>query len=130
MIRPLTDSDKPMIDSWFRGHGGGWQIPPESMLSTTGFIAEVNGKPVFAGWLYLANSELGFMDWLVNNPDSNHEERVEGIKILTDGMFEEGKKQGLKRILTLASHPGLIEKLKGSGFFVTDSDVTILMRDS
>jgi hypothetical protein len=130
ITRKISDQDKPMIDGLFRSHGGGWQIPPDEILPDRGFVSENGGKPVFAGWLYIdPTSKMAFMDWLVANHDCTQEEREEGLKALLQGIWEEARAHGVQRILTISNHGGLISKLMSNGFFITDKNVTILMRD-
>ncbi len=125
--REMVESDKEFIAKWCKGHG--WPMFPDYILSTRGFIGEYDGKPVFACWLYVCDSPLGFLDWIICDPESNDEEREGSFKAMIDMAWEVGKENGLQRVLTIANHPSLMERLKKNNYFVTDENVTLLMRD-
>lgn len=114
------------VQEWFKSYN--WPME-RWLVSDRGFVSYINDKPISAGWLYVCTgSQLGFMDWLVANPETSPEERAEGIKILLERIHEEAKEAGLKRFITITEQPTLMEKLESNGFYKTDENVTIFMK--
>ena len=76
--RKYTHDDYEVIEEWFLAHG--WPEAPEPRyLPTTGIIVEDDdGESVGVGFLYISNSELGFLDWIATRPGLGRR----GIKVM------------------------------------------------
>lgn len=77
LVRKINEEDMPEITGWFVDRK--WPLPPvEGIIPPTGFIALKDGEPMAAAWLYVTNSTLAHLEWLVTRPKSG----VEGISAL------------------------------------------------
>jgi hypothetical protein len=82
IVRPVQDDDYLEICDWLKDRK--WTIPPaKGSLPATGYIAEENGKPIAAAFLYLTNSSIGIFDWLSTNPESGYKGLV-GLKKISE----------------------------------------------
>lgn len=82
IVRPVVDEDYIEISEWLKDRK--WPMPPaRGSLPATGYIAEENGKPLAAGFLYLTNSSIGIFDWLSTNPESGYRGLV-GLKKISE----------------------------------------------
>jgi hypothetical protein len=124
-VRPVEFSDYVLLCSWWLAWG--WAAPAPAMLPPTGYIVEVEGKPVLAGFLYQADSALGWVEWVIGNP-AFRLERKQALPALLEAIAVEAKRRGIQALFTSSNHPGLIEGYKAAGFGITDQNVTHLIR--
>lgn len=61
---------------WYTGHGQ--PIPDRELMPETGFMVQ----GLAAGFLYVTDSKLGIIEFLISNPDSNKEERDRAIDLV------------------------------------------------
>lgn len=118
-VRDFLEEDYPQVASWYKKRG--WPELPIHMLPQTGAILE--GKA--AGFLYRTDSPIGWLEWVVSNPDVEHSGAIEAVLNYLTG---KAKELGVEVILCSLSHSSLIEKYKKAGFFVTDGGMTNMMR--
>lgn len=77
LVRKIKDEDMPEVTSWFVDRK--WPLPPvDGILPPTGFVAEKDGELYAAAWLYVSNSSLGHLEWMVTRPKSG----VAGVRAL------------------------------------------------
>ena len=69
VVRRLTDDDMVEVSEWYVKRK--WPVAPGGgMLPESGYIAELNGEKLAAGWLYVTNSTIGIIDWLATSPSA------------------------------------------------------------
>ena len=124
-VRPLVYADYVLLCSWWLSWG--WSPPAVNMLPSTGYIVEVEGNPVLAGFLYQTDSALGWVEWVIANPAFRLERR-QALPVLLEAIAKEATRRGIQALFTSSNHPGLIEGYKANGFAVTDQGVTQLIR--
>ena len=122
------DLDKDYIDvaKWWAKQG--WPVLTKEILGKVGFIAEIDDKKVAAVWIFATNSPIYVMEWLVGNPDVDHEKRALGIDLVVEAACNWAKDDGATSVFTTTNHERLIEKYKARDFKVTDTNMTSLMR--
>lgn len=126
MIRPITESDYFAICEWWKHHK--WQVVPAQALPPNGYIALVGEKPIVAGFLYRTDSNLGWLEWIVSNPDSTFDERTTAINELLETIFQRAKELKIQAIFTSSNNETLIKRLAEQGFQITDKNVTHLIK--
>lgn len=115
------EKDYEMICGWWDKHG--WsRIQPEQ-LPQSGVVIE-DGNPIVACFLYNTDSTIGWIEWMVSDPDSNVHHRREAIMMAIKYLKAKAKELGLKHLFTSAHNKHLIEKFKESQFIITDENVT------
>lgn len=126
MIRPITESDYLAICEWWKHHK--WQVVPAQALPPNGYIALIGEKRIVAGFLYRTDSNLGWLEWIVSNPDSTFEERTTAINELLETIFQRAKELKIQAIFTSCKNESLIKRLIEKGFQTTDQGMTSLIK--
>ena len=117
------DTDYNTVSEWWRKQD--WTPVAPGALSTTGYI--VDDK--CAGWLYIANSYMGFVEWVVGNPDCDKIERREALKELLNHINNVAKINNCKVLLTTTPNSGLIERCQEVGWTETDQNISALIKE-
>lgn len=120
--RSFTSADYPVVCQWWTARQ--WPQIPLMMLPRRGFI--VDGY--CAGFLYLTDSPIAWLEWVVSNPDSDKIERQKALDNLISSLLNAAKEAGCKAVFSAANHPGLIERYKSHGFQVSDTGMTHVLR--
>lgn len=82
-----------VLSEWWRGHGQ--PPPPPEILPPTGAVV----PGICAGFLYVANAKVGFLDWFISNPKfGNKRQKNESIDYVILSLFKMGAHLGLKRL--------------------------------
>lgn len=121
-IKKFEESDYPLLCSWWFEHG--WNPIPLELLPKVGYVVD----EICAGFLYVNNSGLCHLEWLVSDPRSDKAIRNEALTLLIDSLCSTAKEHNLKAIFTTSNNKNLIERLKNHGFIVTDTSVTHLIK--
>ena len=116
-------SDYEMISSWWEHHHHSAFVPPEC-LSTYGMIACVKDLPAAAGWLYIGNSALGWMEWIVTNPRAPMKSRGLGLKYLLERLCHEAQAFKLRSCFVSVKKKSLMRHYQRLGFFATETGMT------
>lgn len=114
-----------LVDWWKKQD---WQALPADMLSPTGFISYDEETPIAAGFLYNTDSNWAVIEWVVGNPDVDHEKRSEGLDLVLNGLLITAEGLGKKYIQTIVEHKRLIERYKNFKFMETDKNMTVMIR--
>lgn len=114
-----------MVAEWFIAHD--WLPLPPKTLPSTGFIAEYDGVPAAAVWLYRTDSAMSVMEWLVTNKQVSATGRHESINALLQTVITTAKELGCDIIFTSCNNEGLIRRYEGVGFKTTETGMTNLV---
>ena len=86
LFRPLNEGDYETICSWWKWWR--WAVLPKDFLPNNGeggFMIEKNNVPIVCGFLYLTNSKVAILEWIVSNPEYKDKDRKQAIeKLLID----------------------------------------------
>lgn len=119
-IRALTprDYDDFLADWWL---GWKWEPPRQDFLPDTGFCVYDKDTPICAGFVYITNSKVAWVDWIISNPKYRRKpHRKNAIKLLIEFITESLASGGFGYAYALIKHPALIEVYKENGYFVGD----------
>lgn len=120
-IRMLKDSDWDTLVKWWLGWKD-WRVhPSKEMLpgnGTGGFMVESDGKPIVAGFLYLTNSKVAWLEWIVSDPEYKGKDRKEAIELLINGVENVARKQGFEIILSVGRNKSLLKIHEEMGYIV------------
>lgn len=123
-IRPLTDSD---YDDILRGWWAGWkwEAPSRDFLpdnGKSGMLVYESDVPICAGFLYLTNSQVAWVDWIISSPEYRKKpERKEAILFLISTLTELAKQTGHKYSYALLKHKSLISSYEALGYSKSDT---------
>src|SRR3990167_6225154 len=125
MICQIDDNLYQTVCSWWKDRGA--PAIPRDLLPKRGYVVVKGDRPIIAGFLYKdETARFGMVEYISSDPKSTKEERSSGFVELMDHILTVAKEDGIMFLITTANHPGLIEKLKNSGFKIDCVNVTQL----
>jgi len=121
-VRELKESDWEDMSSWWKW----WRWPEVSKetlpLNGCGGIMVCKGEiPVAAGFLYLSNSKVAWLDWIVSNPQYREVDRKDALEMLIKSLEWVAKLEGYSIIISIARNKSLINIHKKLGYTVDES---------
>jgi len=123
-IHSLTESDYDnILTKWWADWG--WEAPLKDFLpldGTCGLIVYDNDTPVCAGFLYVTNSKVCWVDWIISSKKyTDREKRKQALTLLVGALTDMCKRTGSKYCYALIKHPSLINTYKELGYSQGDS---------
>jgi RimJ/RimL family protein N-acetyltransferase len=123
-IRELNDSDyEDILVGWWKDWG--WQPPQKDFLPDDGkggIIVYDDDIPICAGYMYLTNSRVGWVDWIISNRNyTNKELRKDAISLLVSRLTDICGLIGCKYIYALIKNESLINTYESLGYIKGDS---------
>lgn len=113
-----------MVTAWWSAH----RLAPIDIdcLSDRGLIAYLGGIPIAASWLYLPNSRVANIGWMVTNPVATMITRGRAVKEMIEAQQRIAKEEGYTRAITFCSSAGLSRAFESAGFHkLVDHEVLI-----
>ena len=121
-FRPLEEKDYEIICEWWKQWE--WPVLPRTALPNGGkggFIVEKNGEPIVSAFLYLTNSSIAYIEWIVSNPNYRESDRKNAIELLINECEKFCKTiSGVDIILSIGRNKHLIETHKKLGWTVSE----------
>ncbi len=121
-VRALEESDWDTLQLWWKIWQ--WPIMNKDMLPLDGcggLMVYKNNTPIVAGFLYLSNSKVAWLDWIISSPTYKEEDRKEALELLISSLEEVAKQQGYSIIISIARHKGLINTHKKLGYTIDEN---------
>ena len=120
-MRKLTESDYETLSNWWKA----WEWPPveKDFLpdnGTGGYVVEKDGVMIVAGFVYITNSKVVLLEWIISNPDYRETDRDVAITCLIKTVEMLIKDWGYKYIFSVGRTKALIERHKKLGYHVDD----------
>lgn len=119
IFRVLNKSDYKTIKKWWKWWR--WSKVPKNFLPDNGkggFMVEKNKQPIVCGFVYITNSSIVLLEWIVSNPKYKEDDRGEAIELLINKIEEVCKELGYKHILTMGKSKHLVETHRKLGWTV------------
>jgi hypothetical protein len=127
-IRPLQLEDYSTLVKWWESYDH--IVTPESHMlpegGLGGFIVEKEGRPMAAGFLYLTNSTVGYVDYLVSDPNYKGKDRFEMITWLIEACSEEAIRQGCRITWAMTTYSGIVRRCDKLGYEVLDEKYSVI----
>ena len=123
-IRQLNDTDYEsiLLDWW---NQWGWTPPKKDFLPDEGkggYIIYDGDIPVCAGFIYVTNSKVSWVDWIISNKEYRIKpKRKEAISLLIETLTNVCKMSGSKYIYALIKSNNLIQTYENLGYIKGDS---------
>lgn len=123
-IRRLNDTDyEDILLKWWNDWG--WTAPERDFLpdSGRGGVIVFDGDiPVCAGFMYLTNSKVAWIDWIISNKEYRKKPlRKEAIELLVAALTNISTDSGSKYGYALIKSKSLIETYEKLGYIKGDS---------
>jgi hypothetical protein len=121
-IRQLNENDyQDTLVNWWSDWN--WTAPQKDFLPEQGMggmIVYDGEVPVCAGFIYMTNSKVSWVDWIVSNKNYR-EKRREAITLLIDSLTNISKNAGSKYAYALIKNNSLIKTYENLGYTKGDS---------
>jgi hypothetical protein len=118
-IRSLNESDyhNILVDWWVQWN---WEPPKKDFLPDDGKggIIVYDGEiPIIAGFIYITNSKVSWVDWIISNKEYKiKEKRAEAKKMLIESLTNICKNSGSKYGYALIKNKALIKTYQDLGW--------------
>ena len=117
-----NDYDQTLVGWW---KDWGWQAPDKDFLPDDGkggFIVMDGDIPICAGFVYITNSKVAWVDWIISDRFyKDRAKRDKALDLLLNTLTNVSKSSGNKYAYALIKHPNLINRYKQLGFIMGDS---------
>jgi hypothetical protein len=122
-IRELNESDYDnILVAWWKQWG--WEPPQRDFLPDNGkggIIVYDQDTPICAGFMYITNSKVAWVDWIISNKEYTKKPyRKDAIKLLVSTLTEICKNTGSKYVYALIKSRHLIETYEQLGYIKGD----------
>jgi GNAT superfamily N-acetyltransferase len=126
-LREYIPEDHPMLTAWWKAHG--FPVLPAAILPKLGIVAEHDGVPVCAAFLYMDNSVgVCMLEWLTTNPQAPGKHVPGAIRALVGFMAERAGAMNYGVMLTTCRQEALARVYEKNGFTRTDDSVIHLLK--
>lgn len=124
IVRALNENDyDDILVGWWSQWN--WKAPSKDFLPDNGkggLMVLDNDIPICAGFLYITNSKLSCIDWIISSREYNKKpHRKEAIKLLVASLTEISKRSGNKYAFALIKNSNLINTYENLGYAKGDS---------
>lgn len=123
-IRELNEVDyEEILTGWWEQWG--WTPPSKDFLPNDGkggIMVYDDEVPVCAGFMYLTNSKVSWVDWVISNKEyKDREKRKEALKLLVLTLTSICKRAGSLYVYALIKNESLIGTYEELGYVRGDS---------
>ena len=121
-VRALQESDWETMQLWWKTWG--WPVMSKDMLPLNGcggLMVYKEEKLIAAGFLYLSNSKVAWLDWIISSPTYKEKDRKEALELLISSLEEVARQQDYSIIISIARHKGLINTHRKLGYTVDEN---------
>jgi len=120
--RELRESDWNELPSWWKW----WRWPDVSreilpLNGLGGIMVYKDNINIAAGFLYLTNSNVVWLDWIISNPEYKDKDRKQALELLINTLEEVAKQQGYSVIITITKSKHLIDTHKKLGYTMDEN---------
>jgi len=118
-VRALEESDWEIMCSWWKW----WRWPEMNrdllpLNGLGGLMVYKEETPIVAGFLYLTNSKVVILDWIISNPEYKEKDRKEAIELLVSSFEQVSKLNGYNIIFSFTKSTSLINIHEKLGYTV------------
>lgn len=127
--RLLTESDYDTLLPWWKWHR--FSAPSRKMLPNNGLggiMITKDGVDIYAGFLYMTNSSMAWMEFIISNPEYRESDRKEAEQFLINELSIIAKGKGYEFLYTIVKNQHLINSLDKCEFKTTTEKATEMIR--
>jgi hypothetical protein len=132
-IRKLdeNDYDQTLVGWW---NDWGWTPPSKDFLPDNGaggMMVLDGDEPVCAGFIYITNSKVAWVDWIISNKNYRKKpQRRQALEFLIETLTDMSQNTGYKYIYALIKNPSLIETYEKFGYLKGDTYTSEMIKIS
>lgn len=127
-IRNVTVEDYTTLIKWWESYED-VEVPDSGLLPNNGlggFVVEKEGKIRAAAYLYLTNSDIGYVDFLISDPNYKNRDRYEMIIDLINVCSEVAIEEGCRVVWAMTTYDGVVKRCKDLGYDVLDEKHSLI----
>tara|TARA_R110000765_G_scaffold202644_1_gene307898 strand:+ start:8139 stop:8540 length:402 start_codon:yes stop_codon:yes gene_type:complete len=115
-IKPLSDNDyDDILCKWWKDWK--WTAPAKDFLPDMGYMVYYNDEPVCAGYMYVTNSNVVLLEWIISNFEfKDRKIRKEALFMLIQTITSLSANLGKKYVYSILKSKSLIELYQELGF--------------
>lgn len=114
-LRAITDVEyDEVLVNWWKDWR--WTPPSKDFLPNIGIMVSKEDIDICAGYLYVTNSKVSWIEFIVSNFNYRESDRKEAIEFLINSMCVYAKNAGTKYIYTSLNNRSLIKRYENCGF--------------
>lgn len=129
-IRNIEMKDYDIINNWWESSP--YEKPPLFVLPNNGLggIIVEKEKPIAVGYIYMTNSKIAYIDYIVSNPNYKAKDRYDAIILLISHCINHAYDMGCERVWGMSNVKGIINRGVDVGCETTTQDYTIITHTS
>jgi len=116
-IRPIRLDDYLELEKWWKLYEKHGEVMPKKSLlpDDGGYVVVKEGRLVASCFLYLTNSAIGYIDYLIADPTYREKDRLELLLVLAARVTAVAIDNGCESIWAMTKNKGVIEYAAGDG---------------
>ena len=125
-IRNVELKDYEKINQW-------WELsqykkPTMSLLPNNGLGGLIieKEKPIAVAYIYMTNSKIAYIDFLVSDPTYREEDRYDIIMLLISASIDHACELGCDKVWAMSNVDGIINRSKELGCDITKQNYAII----
>ena len=125
-IRRVTKEDYKIINSWYLGHNHAKPLLKNLPNNGLGGLILEKDKPIAVAYIYTTNSSMGYIDFLMSDPNYKGKDRYDIILELFKACTQEAYDLGCETVWAQSSIKGVTKRAKEIGWTVWGEPQTII----
>jgi len=127
-VRPVKVEDYVDLIEWWKFYDH-VEVPSSDILPNSGLgglVVEKEGRMIAAAYIYLTNSAIGYVDFLVSDPSYKGRDRFEMITLLIDACSEVAVNQGCRIVWAMTTYDGVVRRCEKLGHEVLEDKYSVI----
>lgn len=120
------DDLKRVVTSWWSDWN--FPVPPLECLPERGVIVSDGDGDLYAGFLYLTDGRIAWMEWVVSNRSAATHRKRGALEYLTGVLSDLAKQEGMLLMFTSTSIDSYRKGLEKCGFLPGDANTYQLIK--
>lgn len=112
------------LTQWWKAHS--WDMIPQKYFPKHGRIAKINGKNIAAGFMFLSDSNISVLDFIVADKNATKEERKLAVDAIIKNLKQFSLINGYDVIYCYTKHPSVIDSYKNNDFKIMQTEMTTM----
>ena len=129
-IRQLEPTDyETLLVKWWEAWG--FNPPPRVFLpdgGTGGLLISDNETPVCAGFIYMTNSKISWINWIISNKEYKNKNRNSAIKTLLKQLIDTAINSDAYYVFASNNNKFLINKFTDLGFVKGSKSTELILK--
>jgi hypothetical protein len=127
-VRPIKAEDFTLFTSWWESYDH-TKVPTSDLLPNGGLgglVVEKNGEVIAANFMYLTNSKMGYLDFLISNPKYENKDKYMMIMKLQEACTKVLLQQGCRIVWGMTSYDHLADMAEKMGHTVLEDKYHVM----